>query len=275
MNNLSIDTSFLIEPDALRTLGETPMIIDTRMPERHAEGHLPGAINLCTYDRIIRSTSPIGLGRFQREIAGSYSQAGVTVMRPIVLYEEQTGMRAARECWMLQYLGHPDVRILHGGLQAWVRMGGQLTTGIPDVTPDPFPVQPQSEIVISVNGILAQAGRPNMTLLDVRSSEEFTGTGGSSCCKRQGRIPGSIRVGWTAFMDETTGRFKSSEAIHRLLTEYDIETNREIVAYCHRGARSAAVYYALRYAGYPRVRNFIGSWHEWAARYDLPIESGE
>ena len=251
------------------------MIIDTRMPKLYGEGHLPGAINLCTYDRIVRSTSPIGLRRFEREITGYYSQMGVTAARPIVVYEEQTGMRAARECWMLQYFGHPDVRVLHGGLQAWVRMGGNLTTGTQDVTPDPFPAQPQSDIVISVNGILAQTGLPNIILLDVRSSEEFTGTDGSSCCKRQGRIPGSIRVEWTAFLDETTGRFKSPEAIHRLLHEYDIETHREIIAYCHRGARSAVVYYALRYAGYPRVRNFIGSWHEWAARYDLPIESGE
>lgn len=270
----SIDTSFLIEPDALRTAGVSPLLIDTRTPGRYAEGRLPGAINLSSYDRFIQSTSPIGLNRFHRQMAIFYGEAGVTMSRPIVVYEDQTGMRAARECWMLQYLGHPDVRMLHGGLHAWLLAGEEMGAEGEGLRPDVFTPEPQTEMIIGVNGILTQAGMPHLTLLDVRKYDEYTGTGGSPCCVRQGRLPGAVRVEWTTFVDETTGRFKSPDVIRQILNDHDIDPENKIVTYCHRGARSAAVYYALRYAGYTQVRNFIGSWHEWAARNDLPIESG-
>jgi len=58
----------------------------------------------------------------------------------------------------------------------------------------------------------------------------------------------------------------------RLLQECGVDPESEIVPYCHRGARSANTYYALKHAGLPRVRNYIGSWHEWSARRELPIE---
>ena len=59
-----------------------------------------------------------------------------------------------------------------------------------------------------------------------------------------------------------------------LLEQHGINPRQEIAVYCHRGARSANTYYALKYAGVPGARNFIGSWHEWSSRADLPIEAG-
>ena len=276
MNLSSIDTSsFLIEPDVLRAREDDFLLIDTRASKQYSEGHIPGAINLCSYDRFVRSTSSIGLSRFTRELLTYYTEANISTSRPVVVYEEATGMHAARECWMLQYLGHPKVQMLHGGLHAWQSIEGETTTDIQAPASDTFSAQPQSDMVIGIDGILAQSGEDHVIILDVRSYEEFTGTGGSSCCRRQGRIPDAVRIEWAAFLDEASGRFKSPEAIRKLLQEADIAPDNEIITYCHRGARSATVYYALKHAGCTRVKNYIGSWHEWAARNDIPVETGE
>ena len=267
-------TPFLIEPSELRFRDKEVLLIDCRHEGQYADGHIPGAIHLSTYNLFVRSTSQIGLSRFQRSMETIYRDAGVEPTRPVVVYEDQISVRAARECWLLQYLGHPSVRLLNGGLQAWRVGGGPVTTVESVCVPSPFSPEPQDQLVIGVRGVLAQAGLSDFSLLDVRTQDEFTGAGGTPCCPRQGRIPGANWLEWSTFVDRDTGCFKTVEAIQSLLQSRDIHPQKEISVYCHRGARSSIVYYALKLAGYPNVRNFIGSWHEWSARNDLPIETG-
>ena len=83
---------FLIEAEELLSDHTSHLIIDTRSEEHYAAGHIHGAIHFCTYDRFVRSTSPIGLSRFQKSMAESYSKIGVDPHKPVVVYEEETGM---------------------------------------------------------------------------------------------------------------------------------------------------------------------------------------
>ena len=103
------------------------------------------------------------------------------------------------------------------------------------------------------------AGDVEVTLLDVRDANESAGRDKTACCARRGRIPGSVWIEWTNFLGG--GRFKEPEAIRALLAQRGVDPDSEIAPYCHRGARSANTYYALRRAGLKKVRNYIGSWH--------------
>lgn len=264
---------FLIEAEELLSDYLSCLMIDTRSDEHYTAGHIPGAVRFCTYDQFVRSTSPIGLSRFKRIMAKTYAENGIDGSRPVVIYEEETGMRAARDAWMLQYLGHPDVRILNGGLAAWRRIDGPLDTTSVSLDASSFERESREDLIISARDLMNLLSQPATTILDVRTYDEFTGNGGSACCPRQGRLPGARWLEWSCLLDDA-GRFKPVEALQQLFQAHEINLDRPVVTYCHRGARSAAAYYALKLAGCREVRNYIGSWHEWAIRNDLPIESG-
>ncbi|CAN0442841.1 unnamed protein product, partial [Phaeothamnion confervicola] len=113
-----MNSDFLIEAGDLRPAGGT-LVIDTRKPDAYARGHISGAVNFSSYDLFVASTRPPDLAAFRDLLALRYGELGATRERPVVVYEDDTGMRAARELWILEYLGHTGARMLHGGLEAW------------------------------------------------------------------------------------------------------------------------------------------------------------
>jgi thiosulfate/3-mercaptopyruvate sulfurtransferase len=184
----------------------------------------------------------------------------------MVVYESGFGMRAARVAWMLEYAGAHKVFLLEGGFRAWRKSHYPTETRPAEPDLEVFRINPDSRL-------LATAGEVQSTkssiILDVRSEGEFNGTENRECDTRRGRIPRSRWIEWTNFHDGK--RFKSLSEMRSMLKEKGVRKDREIVTYCHRGARAASAFYALRSLGYGNVKNYIGSWHEWSARKKLPI----
>ena len=267
-------TSILIEPSELSAaLATGAVLIDAREAGEFKLGHIPGAMPLSTYNVFVPNTSVEGMKSFAEAMANRFSSVGVTHERPVIVYEEGTGMRAARELWILEYLGHRNARMLHGGLRQWAAEGGPVIadTDIPTVWRKKFQLSIASGCLASADEVNRRAGSWNFGLIDVRDDLEWAGKDSTACCARRGHIPHAVHIEWTRFLDH--GRFKSPQEIGALLTQHGVNPRHDIVPYCHRGARSANTYYALRYAGIAGARNFIGSWHEWSAQSDFPIEA--
>ena len=266
--------AFLVEPETLLATfdGLDGLIIDARSPEAYAAGHIPGAISVSTYDYFVPNTKPEGMRAFASQAAALYGAAGITLDTPLVVYDDDTGVRVARECWLLEYLGHRNVRLLHGGFNAWQRCGGLVSTAPHHATPQAFEITLSDTGFISADQIIAELHHPRCVVIDVRDEAEHDGLDHTACCERRGHVPGAVWIHWSAFLER--GRFKSAEAIRTLLHSRGIREDDELAPYCHRGARSANTYWALRLAGYSQVRNYIGSWHEWSARPELPLELG-
>jgi len=193
---------------------------------------------------------------------------GLTGKETVVVYETGFGMRAARVGWMLDYAGAHKVSLLEGGFRAWRK--SHLPVENKPVKPvrKTFRIRPASKLLATADEI--RTGRSSL-ILDVRSEGEFTGKEGRDCDKRRGRIPRARWLEWTYFLQDGK-RFKTRAEIASALKEKGLNKNRPVITYCHRGARAAAAYYALRSIGYENVKNYIGSWHEWSARRNLPIE---
>jgi thiosulfate/3-mercaptopyruvate sulfurtransferase len=266
--------AFLVEPKTLlATIADLDgLIIDARSAEAYAAGHIPGAISVSTYDNFVPNTKPEGMRTFSNQAADLYGAAGITLDTPVLVYDDDTGVRVARECWLLEYLGHRHVRLLHGGLNAWRQSGGTISTTASVSTPQQFEIQLSSAGFVSADSLVAEFNQAKRVVIDVRDELEHDGLDHTACCERRGHVPGAVWIHWSEFLER--GRFKSGEAIRALLRSRGIREDDELAPYCHRGARSANTYWALRLAGYPQVRNYIGSWHEWSARPELPLELG-
>ncbi len=104
-------------------------------------------------------------------------------------------------------------------------------------------------------------GRDEITLVDVRSSEEYEGSNGYPCDPYQGHIPGAAHLD----LNDIYAVGGDPAALRRLLEERGIDVGRRVVAYCHSGSRSELAAALLRAAGVDAL-NYEGSWHEWSRR---------
>lgn len=247
---------------------EPPLVIDARPAHEFAQGLIPAAVHLDLWGVSLIDTSPAPLRAFMWMIAHVFSQRGVTAERPVVVYETDSGIRAARLFWFLEYLGHPNVRVLDGGVRAWTAAGLPLTREARAPETSTWHGTPVPERVATWEDVLGFLERPEVAIVDTRSRDEYLGR--LVRAERGGAIPGAVNLEWTRNLDES-GRFKSVEALRSMYEPLGVLPDKTVVTYCQGGYRAAHSYLALRILGYADVRNYTGSWKEWGDRADLPI----
>ena len=244
-------------------------IIDVRPGERYAMGHIPGARHYPIYAVNCDDTDEAPMNSFTRMWAFLLGHRGVAMDHTVVICGETSGMTATRGFWFLEYLGHRDVHVLDGGYGAWARAG--LPT-LRDAEPNqaaPFRFEARAELVATYRDVLAAIEAPDGLILDTRSPGEYQGTDVRAA--RGGAIPGAVHQNWIENVTDE-GEMKSAAVMRARFEELGVTPDKEIIPYCQTGYRSAHAYFALRLLGYPRVRNYLGSWNEWGNRQELPIE---
>src|SRR5882672_4587285 len=234
-----------------------PLLLDLRPPEAYAAGHIPTAIHLDLWGVSLIDTDPAPLNAFMWMIEHVLAVHGVDATMPVVVYDEQSGVRAARAFWFLEYFGHPSVRLLDGGFNAWA------AAGLP-VTQDAAPPPTSEWIGTRIERTLATwkdvkhaIGRADTVILDTRSDAEHEGS--LIRARRGGAVPGAAHIEWTRNL-AGSGEFKPAEELKKMYADAGVTPDREVITYCQGGYRAANSYLALRLLGYPRVRMYIGSW---------------
>jgi thiosulfate/3-mercaptopyruvate sulfurtransferase len=246
-------------------------------PALYDEGHIPGAVKLHWRDDL---QDPVERDIVEKQAFEQLmADRGIGNDTTVVLYGDKNNWFAAFAYWYLKLYGHPDVRIVDGGRQKWIDEGRELTAEVPTPAAATYSApDPDESIRARRDDVLAGLGGSGRALVDVRSPQEFSGEllappgyeqEGAS---RGGHIPTAQSIPWAQAVRDD-GTFKSLDELRELYGGKGVTAEKEVVAYCRIGERSAHTWFVLReLLGYPNVRNYDGSWTEWGNLVDVPIE---
>ena len=248
--------------------------------DAYGRGHIPGAIGVHwkkdLQDPIRRDF--IGPDAF----AALMNRLGIKNQTEVVLYGGTNNWFAAYAYWYFKYYGHEAVRLMDGDRKKWELEKREMTTDPPATAPTSgYRTREPARDIRALRKYMEGevVGNSAFGLVDVRSPEEYRGELlapphlPQEQAQKPGHIPGAKNIPWAKAVDPATGAFLSIEQLKALYQGQGLTPDREVVAYCRIGERSAHTWFVLHeLLGYPRVRNYDGSWTEWGSMVGVPIE---
>ena len=246
---------------------------------RYLQGHLRGAHYL-HLERDLSGAQRGADGRFRgrhplpaRDAwAATVGRLGIAPGVPVVVYDGQGGPYAARAWWLLRWLGHADVAVLDGGIDAFVAAGGTLVGEVPAAPGGaPYPAAAAAMPTIDADTLLDRLGA--VCVLDARAAERFRGDT-EPLDPVAGHIPGALNRNFKDNL-QPDGRFKSPAALRAELEPLVAgRAPADVVQQCGSGVTACHNLLALEAAGLGTSVLYPGSWSEWCADAGRPVALG-
>lgn len=251
------------------------VILDARQAPLFLLGHIEGAHHLPRSSFLDKRNGVKSLVPTTTAFEALMEKFGITPETTVITYAEDDNPYAARLAWTLRYYGHKQALVLDGGYEKWAKED-RPTTLLPTAAaiPSMYRVSTPGQARAEADYVLTQLGNPSVTIWDTRTPEEYEGT--KVRADRGGHIPGATHLNWTELQHEVDGVkvLKSETEIRTLLAKHGITAGKEVIAHCQTGIRSSYATLVLQGLGYAHVKNYDGSWIEWANNPTLPIING-
>jgi thiosulfate/3-mercaptopyruvate sulfurtransferase len=242
--------------------------------ETYDAAHIPGASWVDFHADLLRNgDDSSGLIPTAVQYAALMSRLSITPQSTVVWYGDRHSSYAIRGFWMMDYYQHPaPFYVLDGGRERWQREGRPMSAAPTTLAPTEYPVPSFAD---DSNDATWQQVRDAIdasgaVILDVRSVGEYNGS--EVRARYGGHIPSAVNIEWTDATSDPNV-LKPVEQLRDMFQSRGVTPDKEVITHCQLGIRAAHTWFVLKHVlGYPRVRNYSGSWREWGNRDDLPIE---
>jgi len=199
------------------------------------------------------------------------SKNGIKPDTELILYGDFNNWFAAFAFWVFKYYGHENIKIMNGGRKKWELENKGYTTDEPQIQSTDYKSAPPDEgLRAYLFDIKRALDKQDSVMVDVRSPKEFSGEITAppeypmEHAQRGGHIPGANNIPWATAVNDADGTFKSVEDLKQIYQSKGVTPDKDVICYCRIGERSSHSWFVLKYLlGYPKVRNYDGSWTEW------------
>ena len=197
----------------------------------------------------------------------------------IVVYDNSPLLSAARAWWMFRVFGHNEVAVLDGGLSGWLAEGMPVAEGEAEAASAPsggvFTARLEPALLRSLQQLRDNLAGGTEQVLDARSAGRFAGRDPEPRPGlRGGHVPGSLNLPFNTLIDVQSGRLLPDAELRPLFESAGVDLSRPVVTSCGSGITACVLALGLHLIGHERVAVYDGSWSEWGANIDVPVEAG-
>lgn len=274
-------TDVLVDADWVESHLDDPTVVLVEVDEDTAayeKNHIRGAVRIDWRDDLQDQVRRDFVNRSQFEAL--LSRKGIAPADTVVLYGGNNNWFASYAYWYFKLYGHRDVRLLDGGRKKWELDSRELVTEVVDRAPTTYVAQEQDTAIRAFrDDVLAAIGTAN--IVDVRSPDEYAGRLLAPAhlpqeqSQRPGHVPTAVSVPWSKAANDD-GTFRSDEELTALYAGAGVDLDKDTIAYCRIGERSAHTWFVLHeLLDRPNVRNYDGSWTEYGSLVGVPVQLGD
>lgn len=246
-------------------------VVDARSEKEYAAGHIAGAVHMDGFGSSIPRAENGDMGS-PEEFARLAGALGIDNDTTVVVYDTPS-QRMGMVAWAFLYYGHPDVRILDGGVAKWLAEGRAIDTRLAEWPWVTYVARPMETVYCSLDQAKAGVGRDDFVFWDARSADEYAGKAtGFGSVPRPGHIPGAAHLDWTELLDRESRTLRPAAELRQLLEARGITPDKQVAGYCNGGARGALGAFVLQILGYDRARAYAGSFQQWSNQPDTVVE---